>query len=273
MTVKGEDGNDITLSISTPANKEGPLPCVYHTHGGGMSILTATDSLYVAFRNNLAALGVIVVGVEFRNAAGKLGPHQYPAGLNDCMVGLQWVHDHKAERGISKVVVAGESGGGNLSLAVGMKSYKDGKGSQVDGIYSMCPYIYGLYGNGAPEEASLPSLTENNGILLTEGEMFHLSGIYLPSGTNPRENPLAWPFWASSEDLTGLPPVVISVNELDPLRDEGLVFYRKLLHAGVRARARVVCGTIHGGDLMFIKAMPDVYRATLDDILSFISSL
>ena len=31
------------------------------------------------------------------------------------------------------------------------------------------------------------------------------------------------------EDLNGLPPHVISVNELDPLRDEGLLYYKKLL--------------------------------------------
>ena len=39
---------------------------------------------------------------------------------------------------------------------------------------------------------------------------------------------------ASASDLTGLPPHVISVNELDPLRDEGLAYYRKLLAAGGR---------------------------------------
>jgi acetyl esterase/lipase len=46
------------------------------------------------------------------------------------------------------------------------------------------------------------------------------------------KNPLAWPYWASQEELKGLPPHVISVNELDPLFDEGISYYRKLLHAG-----------------------------------------
>ena len=32
-----------------------------------------------------------------------------------------------------------------------------------------------------------------------------------------------------------MPPHVVSVNELDPVRDEGLAYYRKLLHAGVDA--------------------------------------
>ena len=55
-----------------------------------------------------------------------------------------------------------------------------------------------------------------------------LAKIYDPSGANAT-NPLAWPYHATVEDLEGLPPHVVSVNELDPLRDEGLAYFRKLL--------------------------------------------
>ena len=48
-------------------------------------------------------------------------------------------------------------------------------------------------------------------------------------------NPLAWPGFASEEDVRGLPPTTISVNEFDPTRDEGIWFYRLLLAAGVPA--------------------------------------
>src|SRR5919198_993356 len=34
--IKGVDGNDLTLYIHTPKNASGPLPFVYHTHGGGL---------------------------------------------------------------------------------------------------------------------------------------------------------------------------------------------------------------------------------------------
>ena len=56
----------------------GPLPCVVHTHGGGMAILRAADPNFVLWRNELAATGLVVVGVEFRNAAGVLGPAPVP---------------------------------------------------------------------------------------------------------------------------------------------------------------------------------------------------
>ena len=66
---------------------------------------------------------------------------------------------------------------------------------------------------------------------------------------------------------------MISVNELDPLRDEGLDFFRKLLAAGVPCASRTVNGTVHAGDAIFATHMPEVYKATVDDIKSFVDSL
>ncbi len=83
-----------------------------------------------------------------------------------------------------------------------------------------------------------------------------------------RRNPLAWPLFASPEDVDGLVPTVISVNECDPLRDEGIEFYRLLLRSGVQARCRQVMGTIHGTEV-FPVACPDISRDTGIAIASF----
>ena len=92
-----------------------------------------------------------------------------------------------------------------------------------------------------------------------------LAGVYDPEGKNEK-NPLCWPYWATGEDLQGLPPHVISVNELDPLRDEGLTYYQMLMAAGVPVYSRTVNGTCHAADVLFPKAVPDVYAATVRDI-------
>ncbi|MDO8886352.1 alpha/beta hydrolase fold domain-containing protein, partial [Candidatus Oleimmundimicrobium sp.] len=63
-------------------------------------------------------------------------------------------------------------------------------------------------------------------------------------------------------------PVVISVNECDPLRDEGIAFYRLLLRAGVRARCRTVMGTVHGIEV-FPSICPDISRDTAVSIADF----
>ena len=95
--------------------------------------------------------------------------------------------------------------------------------------------------------------------------------VYDPEDVNST-NVLAWPYQASIEDLQGLPPHIISVNELDPLRDEGLEFYRKLMAAGVTALARTVHGTPHAGDLMMPDITPDLYNQSLNSLCEFARS-
>lgn len=267
--IQGLDGNDVTVFIHRPADHRDNLPGVLHLHGGGMVLLEAAGAGYGRWRDELATSGFVVVGVEFRNGGGKHGPHPFPAGLNDCTAALRWVIDHRAQLGISTLVVSGESGGGNLTLATTLRAKRDGLIDHIDGVYAMCPYISNAWASPVPE---LASLSENDGYFLEVSMMGALAKVYDPSRDHAT-NPLAWPLHASVEDLTGLPPHVISVNQLDPLRDEGLAYARKLLDAGVSVVSRTVNGTCHAGDMIFAAAMPDVHRATIRDIKGFADSL
>jgi acetyl esterase/lipase len=267
--IDGLDGNDVTLYVHRPTEAAGALPGVLHLHGGGMVLLEAAGPAYVRWRDDLASRGLVVVGVEFRNGGGKHGPHPFPAGLNDCAAALRWIVEHRAALGIDKLVVSGESGGGNLTLATVLRAKRDGLLAEIAGVYAQCPYISNAYTAPVPE---LPSLVENDGYFLDVAMMGALAKVYDPSGDHTTD-PLAWPLHASTAELAGLPPHVISVNQLDPLRDEGLAYARKLLDAGVPVVSRTVNGTCHAGDIIFAGAMPDVYAATVRDIKSFADSL
>lgn len=270
ITVPGGGDNEITLYVHRPAGADGPLPAVYHTHGGGMVLLAATNPEYVWWRDRQAAEGMVVVGVEFRNGAGKLGPHPYPAGLSDCVAGLKYVLEHKDELGISHVITSGESGGGNLAIATTMSACRQGFGDQVAGVYAQCPYISGAY---ADPPAELTSLHENDGYFLRGDMMGLLVAAYTPDDAG-RKDPLAWPLNATEQDLAGFPPTVISVNELDPLRDEGLHFLRKLWAAGVSARGRIIPGTTHAGDILLAAVnAPEITDATASDVAAFARSV
>ena len=166
-------------------------------------------------------------------------------------------------------MIAGESGGGNLALATTLKARREGWIDKIDGVFAMCPYIYGGYANPAPE---LLSLRENDGYMIECDQMSAMVRVYDPKGEHAT-NPLAWPYHAETADLEGLPPHVISVNELDPLRDEGLAYYRKLVGAGVSAVGRTVAGTPHGGDMMFPDVTPEIFQDTMNAIHSFARSL
>ena len=263
--IPGVDGNDIVLYIHRPSKPDPALPCIVHLHGGGMVLMSANDPGFVRWRNDLANLGMVVVGVEFRNGGGRLGVHPFPAGLNDCASAVQWTYANRERLGISSISVSGESGGGNLAIATTLKANQEGWVDQIDGVYAMCPYISGQY---AEPPSTLPSLLENDGYLLNGPMMNALVRVYDPSGEQAK-NPLAWPLQAQQESLRGLPPHVISVNELDPLRDEGLAFYRKLLGADVSVVGRTVHGTPHAGDGTFPDVVPDIYADSLGAIFSF----
>jgi acetyl esterase/lipase len=259
------DGNSINLQVIRPETEE-TLPCVYYIHGGGMASLSCFDGMYRAWGKIIAANGVAVVMVDFRNSvepssAPEVAP--YPAGLNDCVSGLKWVLANGAELSIdpSRVVVAGESGGGNLTLATGLKLKRDGDLALIKGLYALCPYIAGQWPR--PEN---PSSVENNGILLDLHNNRGAMG-YGIEAFNARD-PLAWPSFATADDVAGFPPTVINVNECDPLRDEGINFYRMLMGAGVPARCRQMMGTMHGTEIFAI-ACPDVSHDTARDIAAF----
>jgi len=269
VTIPGGDGNKLTLFVSRPSSSSGLLPAVVHFHGGGMAIGSAADAAYRHLREALAATGLVTVGVEFRNSGGRLGAHPFPAGLNDCAAATRWVYANAAELGVSHLIVAGESGGGNLTLTVVHKAKREGWLGEIAGAYAQCPYISNQWLD-FPEE--LPSLRENDGYFISCQQAALLGSIYDPSGVHETDV-TCWAGVATDEELSGLPPHIISVNELDPLRDEGLLYYRRLLAAGVPAAGRVVVGTCHGGDLLFPAAMPEVFGASVRDINGFAHSL
>jgi acetyl esterase len=152
------------------------------------------------------------------------------------------------------VIVAGESGGGNLTLATGLKLKQDGKLSLIGGLYAMAPCIRGQW--PAPD---CPSSTENNGIFIDMHTNRYAVGYGIEAFVE--RNPLAWPSFATAADVEGFPPVVISVNECDSLRDEGVNFYRLLLAADIPARCRQVMGTTHGVEF-YNTVCPEISRDT-----------
>lgn len=259
------DGNTIRIQLIRPRS-DVALPCVYYIHGGGMQAMSCFDGMYRAWGRIIAHQGVAVAMVDFRNcllpsSAPEVEP--FPAGLNDCVSGVKWVHAHAEDLGIdpAHIVVAGESGGGNLTLATGLKLKADGDLDLIRGLYALCPYIAGSW----PQER-FPSSIENNGILLD----LHNNRGAMAYGIEAfgAKNALAWPSFASEDDVRGLVPTVISVNECDPLRDEGIEFYRLLQRAGVPARCRVLLGTIHGTEIMSI-ACSDISKDTAASIALF----
>jgi acetyl esterase/lipase len=141
------EGNVCKMLLILP-KAPGPHPCVYYLHGGGMVVGSAFQPDKVAWARLLANQGVAVAVPDFRNAVlpsslfgagGGDDVAQYPGGLLDCLAGLEYVHAHAARLGVGRVVVAGESGGGNLTVALALKVARLGRHQLLAGWFSLCP--------------------------------------------------------------------------------------------------------------------------------------
>ena len=256
--IPGIDGSSsrIELHISSPSEElSEPVPCLLHYHGGGMVIMDPANECYRRWRWELASRGFVVVGVRFRNASGRHGREPYPAGLNDC---------------VSTVCNTGESGGGNLSITSAMKAASEGV--PVDGVHASCPFISNCYDESAPDYGKrFPSMVENEGYHLAFNHMS--ARLYTEVGTPGARDGFAWPIHATDEELRLLPKTIISVNECDPIRDEGVELAERMAKLGLDVQSKVVKGTLHATEVTLPTEVPELRNGMLDEIATFAKAL
>lgn len=257
--------HSIPIKVLRPDNDE-TLPCVLYIHGGAMMSMSFEMATYRAWSKALAHTGVCVAMVDFRNSlrpstAVETAP--YPAGLDDCVDAYVWVQNNLSQFNIAEAttMIAGDSGGGNLAIATTMKLVRN-HGERPLGLYALCPYILGKW-----PDSAMPSSSENEGVLISVSNNIATMGYGISH--HESRDPMAWPSFASLADVAEFPPTMISINECDPLRDEGLSFYRLLLKAGVRAHCRQMMGTVHANE-MFTTVFPELTRMTARDIRGWI---
>jgi len=251
-----KNGDVISMTVYRPTQSSPLLPLLpgaVFIHGGGMASFTGKEEHYDAQCRILASLKCVVFCLHFTNSTEKM----FPAALNECVTAVKWILGNEDKYRLQKsgLLVFGESGGGNLSLAVGMSLRGD---SRVRAVVALCPFIYGDYRNQISE---LPSLKEFDRIMLEKENMANVADLYTE---NDKRNPLAWPYWSSKSDLEGMCPTHIILNECDPLYSEGFSFYHKLQDANVFSMLTILGGTMHGGHLVGAKFTQYVMRQVLD---------
>jgi len=151
---------------------------------------------------------------------------------------LKWVSLHANEFGAdgSRIAVAGNSVGGNMSAALTLMS-KDRGGPKISCQVLMIPAT-----DASVDTASYHEYA--TGRFLARAFMKYGWDLYAPDAAT-RDNPYVSPLRASLDKLHGLPPALVITAENDPLRDEGEAYARKLKEAGVSVIAARYNGMIH----------------------------
>jgi acetyl esterase len=214
------------------ANDAAPTGVVVYFHGGGFCIGSIGLMDHVA-RELAHCSGATVVSVEYRLAP----EHPYPAGLDDCEAVTRWALANTARLGAdpTRVAVAGESAGGNLSAAVALR-LRDAPDAPLAAQVLIYPVVDG-------KDAPYPSRTEFDGIVINakNRKMYHDA---YAGGSDIDHDPFALPIQAGS--LTGLPPAIVVVGGCDPLRDEGRAYAQRLRDDDVVVEELCCAGQPHG---------------------------
>ncbi len=234
-TVPGPGGD---IPVRVYASEGDNLPVVMYYHGGGW-VLGDIESHDGTCKQLLAELGeAAIVSVDYRLAP----EHKYPAAADDCYAAAAWVAENGAEIGVdgSRMAVAGDSAGGNLSAVVSQMA-RDKGGPAIAAQVLHVPVTDHNY--------EYPSYSENaEGYLLTRASMVWFWDHYLPSadaGHDAYASPL------QADDLSGLAPALVQTAEFDPLRDEGEAYAAALEAAGSEVTVHRYDGVIHDPFMMF----------------------
>jgi len=232
MLPTGSTG-DVSVRIYRPQGSKGLLPAVMYFHGGGW-VLGSKNTHDRLLRDLVNATQAAFVFVNYTPSPEA----QFPVPIEQDYAATRYIAEHGRELDLdpSRLAVAGDSVGGNM-VAVVTQLAKERKGPQIRYQVLFYPVT-----DASMNTASYRQFAE--GPWLTKAAMEWFWDAYAPKQAD-RQKTAASPLSATLEQLKGLPPALIIVDENDVLRDEGEAYARKLIQAGVDVTVVRFLATFH----------------------------
>jgi acetyl esterase len=229
--IPGPDG-EVPVRIYRPRGDSAPRPAVVFAHGGGF-VLCDLDSHDSFCRTMSRYTEAVVVSVDYRLAP----EHRAPAAAEDVFAAWCWVIDEADELGIdpSRVLVAGDSAGGNLAAVTALMCRDRGVPPPA-GQVLLYPAIEPFFDTESYRKYS-------TGYVNTRDAMQYYWREYL-------DDKMPSPEWlvapARAESHERLAPAVVVTAGFDVLQSEGVAYAQKLRDANVPVVHRDYPGLFHG---------------------------
>ena len=221
------------VTIYRPQGSAVSLPVVMYLHGGGW-VLGSKNTHDRLLRDLVNGTNAAFVFVNYTPSPEA----QFPVPIEQAFAATKYVADHGDELGLdaTRLAVAGDSVGGNMAAVVAQLA-KERKGPSIRYQVLFYPVTDASFSQESYKEFA-------DGPWLTTAAMKWFWDAYAPNKAD-RKKPMATPLSATPEQLKGLPPTLVIVDENDVLRDEGEEYARKLLLAGVETTSLRVLATCH----------------------------
>jgi acetyl esterase len=249
---------DARVRVIKPSGVTGMLPVIVYMHGGGW-ILGNAGTHDRLVRELAVGARAALAFVEYPNSPEA----NYPTAIEQGYATAQWITRDGASKGLdaSRMAVAGESVGGNMTAALALMAKERGDVTFVQ------QSMYYPVTDAAMNTASYEQFA--TGYYLTRKAMEWFWDAYT---TDPaqRAEITASPNQATTEQVADLPPTYLCVDEADVLRDEGEAYAAKLRSAGVPVTTVRYNGTIH--DFMLLNSLSETRatRAAIDQAVAFL---
>lgn len=237
--------SEIRCLIPTPAGKsEETFPLLVWYHGGGWAAGQSDLDDY-DLRMMCVEVGICIVNVNYR----RTPEHPFPTFIEDSYAALKWALTNAAELHASPAkgfIISGQSAGGEIAAVLSHWARDDpffqGEGKRLTGQLLQYPLVL------HPESESiykdeLVSMEQNNdptAPMLTGDDCRWYAGLTKAGAMDPNFSPILFP------SHSNLPPMVIMICGMDPLRDQDFLYERMLREAGVKTRTYVYPGLPHG---------------------------
>lgn len=225
ITVEDRPFGGVHCRVYAPAGKA--EASVVYFHGGGF-VLGGLESHDDVCAEIAAGTGARVISVDYRLAP----EHPHPAAFEDALAAT------RAVAGVwsGRLVLAGDSAGGNLAAAVAHAARAGGPG--VAGQVLIYPGLAARPATGGSYA------THAHAPMLTLDDLLAYRGLRHGDGPGPEGDPTAAPL--EDADFAGLPPTVAFAAECDPLADDAVAYAARIRAAGGQAVAVVEPGMVHG---------------------------
>lgn len=236
--VPAADGHPLLVRVYRPRSPRESSPCLYWMHGGGLVLGSiAMDDARCA--EIVEKLNIVVASVEYRLAPA----FPYPVPLDDCYAGLEWLFGAAETLGLDphRIAIGGGSAGGGLAAGLALLA-RDRK--QLHPCFQLLRY---------------PMIDDRNATgsshAVTDMRVWNRSanligwGAYLGDAAGSADVS-QYAAAARATDLSGLPPAIVTVGELDMFLDEDIEYAQRLLAAGVSTELHVYGKCVHGSDAL-----------------------
>src|SRR4029450_4473607 len=219
-TVPGGPSGQVSVRILRPQAPRRPLAVIVYLHGAGWVFGNHHTPDRPTPELAVGAQAAVVFPNYSRSPEAK-----YPTAIQECDAVARWVAEHGQERGLdtSRIAIAGDSVGGNISAAVTLLAKQRG-----GPVFRQQVLFYPVTDADFDTESYRQFPT---GYYLRRDAM-QWSWDQYPTDPAQRAEPTASPLRADLEQLAGLPPAPVITGEADVVPDEGEAYADQPRDAG-----------------------------------------